>query len=461
MAVRSGAGIGVTVSLIVFIIATISMLVMAIVFYTGKTKESEARTQADSALATYIKSQERSSDQFKGFEAAAKDNQQSVSRYLYGQYENLMAFAGGDAGAGVKTLQSDVARYGWKQGDTMRSKISDFARDLSARQTELEGMKSQMESLNAQIAEKEAQLKQANEAHQKEVAACEGRISSYRDAGEDYRKRLEAAIADLNKAKDTMRGRYEGQITDLQNEVDELGRKNAVIVGQLDKLEKAQNEARLKAGNPALLVDGHVIDAPGANDTVYIDRGKKDRIVRGMTFEVFGDQAQLAQMNKATGELPRGKASLLVTSVGETTSQCRITRSSPNTPIIAKDVVANAVYDPAYKFKFLVHGKFDVDNDGKPTEQEAEYLRSLVVDWGGTIVTGDELPGDLDFLVLGVEPPKPSPLPEGASAVVIEDWARKNEANAKYNALMKQAVAAQIPLLNANRFFILIGHADR
>ena len=29
-----------------------------------------------------------------------------------------------------------------------------------------------------------------------------------------------------------------------------------------------------------------IIDAPGSSDQVYIDRGRRDRIVRGLTFEV-------------------------------------------------------------------------------------------------------------------------------------------------------------------------------
>jgi hypothetical protein len=210
-----------------------------------------------------------------------------------------------------------------------------------------------------------------------------------------------------------------------------------------------------------MLVDGKIVDAPGSSDEVFIDRGKKDRIVLGMTFEVYGSSSQLGAVNPQTGEVARGKASLQVTKVSDTTSTCKITRSIPGNPIIKGDVIANAIYDPMYKFKFLVHGKFDVDGDGRATEQEAEYLRSLVIEWGGTVVTGDELPGDLDFLVLGLEPPIPPPPPDDAAAVVYTDYMNKRQANDKYNQLFRQAREAQIPVLNANRFFILTGHTDR
>lgn len=54
MAVRTGAGTGVIVSLVVFVLTTVFLLVLTIVFYAGKTKEAEARAAADQALAKYV-----------------------------------------------------------------------------------------------------------------------------------------------------------------------------------------------------------------------------------------------------------------------------------------------------------------------------------------------------------------------------------------------------------------------
>jgi hypothetical protein len=128
---------------------------------------------------------------------------------------------------------------------------------------------------------------------------------------------------------------------------------------------------------------------------------------------------------------------------------------------VRHNVVANAVYDPNYVFKFLVHGKFDVDIDGRPTETEADFLRSLIVNWGGEVVSGEQLPGDLDFLVLGVEPREPMPPRPDATEFELDAWVQKRRAHERYHALFRQASEAQIPVLNANRFFILIGYTDR
>ena len=184
-----------------------------------------------------------------------------------------------------------------------------------------------------------------------------------------------------------------------------------------------------------------IAEAPGISQFDYTDR--------------------LQVIDPDTGQLPRGKASLQVIKVGDTTSTCKITRSTRGRPVVRDDVIVNAVYDPDYRFKFLVHGKFDVDNDGRPSEAEAEYLRSQIIDWGGTVVRGEQLPGDLDFLVLGTQPPRPPEPPINASVHQINDWARKRTAHEKYGELFRQAREAQIRVLNSNRFFILIGYTDR
>ena len=151
----------------------------------------------------------------------------------------------------------------------------------------------------------------------------------------------------------------------------------------------------------------------------------------------------------------------LVSVVAASTSTCKIVRAVPGRPVIRDDVIANAVYDPKYVFKFLIHGLFDVDGDGKPSAAEAQHLRRRVIKWGGSVVTGDELPGDLDFLVLGAQPPIPGPLATQATDRQTEIWVDKRNSYEKYHELMKQAMDAQIPVLNANRFFILIGHTIR
>ena len=130
-------------------------------------------------------------------------------------------------------------------------------------------------------------------------------------------------------------------------------------------------------------MDGEVIEVTGRGDQIYIDRGKKDQIVLGMTFEVYDDAAQLRPDEE--GNFPRGKASAQVVKIGDSTSTAKVTRSTRGRPVVSGDVVANAIYDPNYTFKFLVHGRFDVNGDGRATLEETGLRPSAdpILGWQG------------------------------------------------------------------------------
>jgi len=341
----------------------------------------------------------------------------------------------------------------------VRAAIEQFRRDGREKDDEIGRLRAQLGDREAELTEKEAQNQQLMTAHALEIETIGREFNEYQDAAVQYRDDVQGTIEEMRRSVDRLNDDYESRIADLEDEVDDLNRRAIVLTGRLKEYESRFAEIRRKAANPAELVDGEVIDTEPANDQVFINRGRKDRIVLGMTFEVY-DDSNLIRTDPSTGFFSRGKASIQVVKVGESTSTCKIIRSVSGRPAIRNDVIANAIYDPEYSFGFLVHGKFDVDRDGKPTEAEADYLRALVKDWGGTVEYGEELPGDLDFLVLGMMPPQPSPLPPDATPIQIEIWAKQRAEREKYMRLFRQASEAQIPVLNANRFFILIGRPD-
>ena len=68
MAVRSEAGTGVIVSLVVFVLTTIFLLILTIVFYAGKTEALEKEDQAQAQLTKYVRKTERNRDDIKNIE---------------------------------------------------------------------------------------------------------------------------------------------------------------------------------------------------------------------------------------------------------------------------------------------------------------------------------------------------------------------------------------------------------
>ena len=462
MPTRTSSGTGVVVSLVVFVLCTVFLLVLTIVFYSGKAKATQAEVAAQSTLAKYVTREQRQRENIKALEGTVNPKRgESVVRHLQEEYQELMGYVSGNPTLSYQSLESQFQNYGVGEDGSVRDALQQLNSDLKGRENELNSRTSELATARSEINDLDGDIERMKGSHQDEMDAVTGKIAAYEKAAEDYRTELHKVKGEYYSAIDRLRERYEGDIARLENEKDALFQDRVVLKSRLDELQEILSVSRLQAQDPSTLVDGRIVDTIGGSDEVYIDRGKKDRIVLGMTFEVYDDESALQEIDRLTGEMPRGKASLQVIQVRDTTSKCMITRAIPGRPVVRTDVIANAVYDPNYVFKFMVHGKFDVDGDGKPSEAEAEYLRSLIVSWGGEVVQGEMLPGDLDFLVLGMEPPLPPDLRPNATEFQIDDWVRKRRAYERYHELFHQASEAQIPVLNANRFFILIGYTER
>ena len=461
MATRSTAGTGVVVSLVVFMLCTVFLLVLTIVFYSGQTKAQEGFRFSDATLTRYVSKEQRNRESIKAREAEVNPNRgESVVRSFLEEQQDIMQYVAGNRTASLESVKDQFKRLGVPEDSSVRDAYQQQGRALSSRESEIEGLKTKLAARDDEIHDLEAGKDQLKKNHQQQLSTVIGKIAAYQQAAEEYRDQLND-VKDKYPANLTrLQNRYEGDIARLENEKDSLYQERIILKKRLDELQSIVSLERFRGKNPALLVDGTVLDSAGSLE-VYINRGKADRIVLGMTFEVYDSEAALAAVDQLTGHLPRGKASLQVVQVRSTTSKCKITRSIIGRPVVRHDIIANAVYDPNYIFKFLVHGKFDVDGDGKPTETEADFLRSLIVNWGGEVVTGEQLPGDLDFLVLGVEPREPMPPRPDATEFELDAWVQKRRAHERYHALFRQASEAQIPVLNSNRFFILIGYTDR
>ena len=65
MAARTGAGIGVVVSLVVFVMTTISLLVLSIMFYAGKTEALQGQEEAENLLSKYVTTEQSNREEYK------------------------------------------------------------------------------------------------------------------------------------------------------------------------------------------------------------------------------------------------------------------------------------------------------------------------------------------------------------------------------------------------------------
>jgi hypothetical protein len=156
-------------------------------------------------------------------------------------------------------------------------------------------------------------------------------------------------------------------------------------------------------------------------------------------------------------ELPRGKGSIEVVSVGPGhTSQCRIVFAEPGQTLHQGDKIGNLVYDRHIKPKFFVYGDFDMSGNGLASSTDAGVVRRLISQWGGELV--NEINVDTDFVIMGKEPKVPTGDPNNPI-----DAKNMEEAKAKFDAYQNVrglAVNYSVPIMNLDRFLYYCGYFD-
>jgi hypothetical protein len=87
-----------------------------------------------------------------------------------------------------------------------------------------------------------------------------------------------------------------------------------------------------------------IVRVPG-RDVVVINAGIGDRIVQGMSFDVYDKQVGLPAVQPA-GNRQGSKASVEVVRIGPGFSECRVVRRTPNQPLVQGDLLAPAQTSP-------------------------------------------------------------------------------------------------------------------
>ena len=456
MARGSGAGTGVIVALVVSVVCNVGLLTITFMMYSGKTEALEAEAQLKAEMSAFVAPGE-DDDAFDRIMDSAKESRQSLYSLLEERRGDVASFITGNASAGVAEMRTSL---GMADDEIVKEAIADMRRDLTASRNKISSLSNQLDSLQDRNDQLQAQVAQTEEMADQKVAQVEQEFDGYRTAAVRYEQEVNDAINAIEASRAKLTRDHENRVSELQSQLDRMSQDNSIFRSQIEDLRKKTENYRIKPQSPAELVDGRVINVPGSGGQIFLNLGRKDRVVPGMTFEVYEDAAAI-RPDPRTNEYVRGKASIEVIRVGADTSTARIVREIPGRPVVKDDVVANAVFNPEYRFKFLVHGKFDVDNDGTPSEAEADYVRRRIVEWGGELVEGDELTGDLDFLVLGATPPEPLNLTPNSSDVELRAFLQLRESRDQYDRLFDQANKAQIPVLNWNRFELLTGMNDR
>lgn len=458
MATRS-ASTGVLVTLVIFVILTIALLVGNILQWTQMKSVTEAMRKNDEMYKRMGTSAEVGTDDVKRLETMAGSSQKKLIPYLVDLNQQFSGQLTGDRGKVIddKTLAEALKAMGVEEGGTVKSLVARLKANADTSAAELKSLKDRMDQVKAQIDAASAKAAQAGTQDSEVLAKASQALADLSAAAEAYRSDAENLKQGLAGAKQDFDRRVAEVKTERDSTVDGLKNDSAQLQTQLDQAQKKLSQFETGLQNPALLVDGHVIEVNGSEGQIFIDLGKQQRLQAGTTFEVFETPEQI----RSSGEQGlRGKASIQIMRVGDLTSTARVIRSTPGRPVVKNDLLANAVYSPSHRYRFLVHGKFNVDGDKFASADETQLIVQRIKDWGGTVSSEDRVTGDLDFVVIGEVPEEPNPLSPTASNEEVDAYQRAKASKDQYEKILNDATRARIPVLNWNRFQSLTGMTD-
>jgi len=205
------------------------------------------------------------------------------------------------------------------------------------------------------------------------------------------------------------------------------------------KLQQPQLAGRSESAAPApppaaaatpLAPDGLVSDI-GPNQTLFINVGAADKVVPGMTFEIYDGRATLPTLQSYAQVNPLSRGWVEVFAVGNGVSTCRIIQFTGNTPPTKGDQIFNFIFERGRPNHFALLGDF--------TNTDRATMADLIKRWGGVV---DPAPTpDTTYAVLGTPPKDPSKV-------------------SAYDAARSQVEQLKIPTVTEDRLSLLIRYYD-
>jgi hypothetical protein len=456
---RTGIGIGLGTTVGILGTLAAGFMVLSGVFYGQAQNARREAAEAKSGTAAFIAENERNGEAARTLLAEASKGT-SLFAFMQQQQTQISEKVLGTQGKSLKDVVAAVDAALKDSGQTslmglLESKASSLAQTQRSAADADAARQAALQDLQGQA----ALTKKQKEDFDAATASMAADVNKYKGEIDRFAAEVNKAKADMAAAIERTKREAEDREAELNNRLAKTNEELAVARGIIARFQKDRSKDQLRPTDEFALVDGEIIalDVGGAG-TATINRGKKDKVILGQTFEVYSSPAAL-RPNPETGEYPRGKATLEVISIEKDAALTRVIRTQRGNPIVRGDVIANAIWDPNKTYTFVVLGNFDFNADGAPTSAEQSDIRALIENWGGRVT--DTLAGDVDFLVLGSRPVVPPAPPSDAPAAVLEAYIRQRRIQQDYDRLIEQAAATSIPILNQNRLFTLTGYSDR
>ena len=205
MAIRSNAGTGVIVSLVVFILIGVFLLVVSVLFYTGKTSQIENVQKMTEQLDEFARKNERNSEQFQTIKAAADKERKSVLGYVMDEHNSLKAWVDGNPDASIASIKQRFS--GVDNGMTLYNTVKDLERKVADTRNELDSLQDRVSALQTERDSLTSELETASRSRDTLLAAESKQLETYRTATDEHL----AEIADVRQMMETSRDKLRDQ----------------------------------------------------------------------------------------------------------------------------------------------------------------------------------------------------------------------------------------------------------
>ncbi|WP_428389505.1 hypothetical protein [Mucisphaera sp.] len=425
--------------------------ILALVFYTQLSGANQTAQSATEELNEFVSRGEQSSPEVGVYRERATRGQ-TVVGVMLDEIQQLRAMIGVDAALPLEDVQEQVETAG---DSSLLRTLTQTRNALNRAEAQTRSKDQALTTAQEDLAESQAELARVRERFNQAATQILGQFEQLATAYTSSMQRMEGAEDRFSDLLTSLRRDKDQEIRDQQGTIQDLDQQTRNLQRRLDQVL-----AQLQGGgvlNQVINPDAQIVAIADENNQVFINLGNNDRLQLGLTFEVF-PKGELIRTD-SEGQV-RGIGTIEVISIEPNTAVCRIVRLERGAVISESDSVVNVAYDQDRNVNFYVFGRYDFTDPGNPSQADRARVEGMVTRWGGTLA--DELTFEVDYLVLGVAPVRPAPLPPTViDPVLIEQHAQAIAAANDYERLIAEAQALSIPILNQNRFLALVGYYER
>lgn len=455
MASRTTMGPGIAITMTLTGALLIAAFITAVVFYGKAQRAVKDTADLRAQHAAIVRAGEENDDEVAALLAEAQRSGQSLVMYLKNSQRETMRRVTGDADDSLTDFQQKTESIEGANSSSLLRVISERDRQISGLDRTLQESRAAQQAAQSDLQAEVDRVSRLRDDHTATLAALNDEIGRYRSELDVYRNSVHDTIGANEERVSAIRNTASETENALRERLRELNETILIQTDTLESLRLAQRGNTLQPANEATLVDARIISTDPQSGRVFIDIGRNNRVVLGMTFKVYSEASSIRP--DASGNYPAGRGIVEVIRVDETSSVCRIIGGGRRgNPIVTGDILANAIYDPNKIYEFVVFGNYDANRDGLSTPHEANSIKSVIKSWGGRVT--DDINGRTDFLVLGEKPIVPPAPPGDADIAVIQAYIYQQRGAEEYDRLFRTAVQTNIPILNENRLYTLTGY---